>query len=172
MFRPKDPIDWHGFWADLLQGMGTGLLTYDDSPLAQAALAGLAEFDAAQARRNRREANPDAGAPGSANGPEETRLWENMTPAELAAYRRASPEQREALRQEMAEIDARDGFGDARDGATEGGGMFHFPEALLEGDPALMRHRPLSANPFDAWAPGAILPFGRDGRLKLPAYRR
>lgn len=53
-------FDWRGFWADLLQGAGRGLLALDGSDEAMAAMAGLDHFETAQRRRHEQQ-QTDAG---------------------------------------------------------------------------------------------------------------
>lgn len=146
MFRPNDSVDWPGLWADLLQGIGAGLLQNDGSRLAQAALMGLDVFDAAQERRGRRKSG-ERDPSGEHREQRATTLpWPDMSGAELAAFQRLSPEERRAFQAEIA-------------------------EAGLKGD-LPVRRPPASASPFDGWSLEEILPFGRDGRLNIPPFRR
>lgn len=159
MFRPKDPIDWPSLWADLLQGVGAGLLHDDGSRLAQAALQGLEAFDAAQERRRRRNADRTESREGPANSP----VVLDMSPAERVAYLRSSPQERIAFEAEMAEANR-----DAERNLAMPGHMSPAAGRV----PVSPQRQPLSVSPFAGWSLGGVLPFGPDGRLNLPTYRR
>lgn len=102
MVRPNEDVtfNWGNLWADLLKGAGRGLLEYDGSRAAQAALAGLDVFDAAQERR-RRSDQPEP-SEGTYQGIL-MNLWPAMTPAERAAFLRLPPEQRGAWVEEWTQ---------------------------------------------------------------------
>jgi hypothetical protein len=169
MFRPKEPIDWSSVWPDLLQGIGAGLLHYDDSRLAQAALLGLEAFDAAQARRRWQEPEMDA-----ENHEQRARtpLWPGMSAAELAAFQRLSPEDQDAFRQEVAESDLPADSRDYEYRSFPGSRGHNRGKPDLRTVPLPFRPQPLSPSPFADWPLGAILPLERDGRLNIPTLRR
>src|SRR5690242_12799076 len=96
-------FDWQSLWADLLQGVGAGLLHNDGSRLAQSALAGLDAFDLARERRGRRKSQASEGGEGPLAFP-----LSNMSPAELAAFSRLSPDLQRALKEELAAIGLQD----------------------------------------------------------------
>lgn len=174
MFRPDDTIDWHSLWADLLQGVGAGLLQHDGSRLAQAALMGLDAFDAAQERRGRwKRREPDTG-PEHREQYTNPLPWPDMSAAEIAAFQRLSPEERTAFEAEMAEVGPEgDPPADAyHSPARDGGQVPQDPEAFFGSAPRPVRRPPASANPFEDRSLEAILPFGRDGRLNIPIFRR
>jgi hypothetical protein len=166
MFRqkdPTDPIDWPALWADLLQGAGAGLLHYDGSRLAQAALLGLEAFDAAQERREKR--NPPESDEVAEHGEEQPDALArpDLSPEERAAYLRSSPEERLAFDEEMAELSR---------GDEPGQPMRSRPAPAIGRVPTLPRRQPLSVSPFEDWPLNAVLPFGPGGRLDLPTDRR
>ena len=147
MVRPNEDVkfNWGNLWADLLKGAGRGLLEYDGSRAAQAAIAGLEAFDAAQERRQRSDGQE------SRNGPYQDtllNLWRAMSPAEQAAFLGLPPQER---------------------GAWTAGGRSEPPRTPA---PLPRASRPISVNPLDGWHLQSALPFGSDGRLKQPAYRR
>jgi hypothetical protein len=164
MMLQKPDFNWGNLWADLLKGVGRGLLVHDGSRLSQATLAGLEVFDDAQERRRHRETEkPNGGAY------QDTllKLWATMSPKEQAAFRQLPLEEQEAWMEEAA-----DGPND--DAANVGDG---YPPIGIAQPAAIERslphqNRPLSANPIDRWHLQSILPFGPDGALKLPTYRR
>jgi hypothetical protein len=164
MMLPKPDFNWGNLWADLLKGVGRGLLVHDGSRLSQATLAGLEIFDEAQERRRRGETGNPNGRPY-----QDTllKLWATMSPEEQAAFLRSPPEEREAWTEEWAE-------GSIDDAPSAGNG---YPSIGIAQPPALEKPlphqiRPLSANPIDGWHLQSILPFGPNGALKLPTYRR
>jgi len=147
MLRPttSGEIDWPGFWSDLLQGVGAGLLHHDGSPIAQAALAGLEVFDTARERRDRRKSqSPRLGASEHVQAAW-TVPWPDMSSAELAAYQQLSPEDQAAFRAELAELLKRD------DRRSESSRPYGGPT-------------PASPNPFEGWPLESLLPFGKDRR--------
>lgn len=167
MFAPahQSEMDWRAFWADLLKGIGTGLLEYDGSRTAKAALAGLKAFDAAQERR---------GGDHNASRSPWVLSWDEMSDVEKAAFLRSSREEQEAFLEQMADLVP---------GGEESTGL---PAAATQGReprsrpidlappraPAVARRQPGSANPFDDWSIGLPLPFGPNGRLNTPTFRR
>ena len=155
MFLPRKSaeIDWPGFWANLLQGVGAGLLHYDGSPIAQAALAGLEAFDAAEEKRDRRKSQSPPSGPGHRTQTVRSVPWPDMSPAELAAYQRLSLEDQMAFDEEAAELKVQEGRA-AKAYRPHGG------------------RAPASPNPYEGSALEALLPFGKDGRLNVPIYRR
>ena len=166
MARPKEDgnFSWRNLWADLLKGAGRGLLEYDGSREAQAALAGLDVFDAAQERRRR----PDQPKPGDGTYQDILMdLWPAMSPAERAAFRGLPPEQRNAWMEEWAQASS-DGVPRSDDGSPVNGG----PRLPVAAGQLPYAVRPISINPFDRWHLQSTLPFGADGRLNLPTYRR
>lgn len=162
MFRPKDPIDWPSLWADLLQGVGAGLLHGDGSRLAQAALLGLEAFDAAQERRRRRNARAPEDRAENREEPTSSLAVLDMSPTELAAHWRSSPQDQIAFEAEMAAANEAE-RNLAIPGRTSpvGGRVPMYPQ-----------REPLSVSPFAGWSLEGVLPFGPDGRLNLPTYRR
>lgn len=161
MMLPKPDFNWGNLWADLLKGVGRGLLVHDDSRLSQAALAGLEVFDAAQERRRRHETETSSG---HAYQDALLKLWVTMSPEERAAFLRLPLEEREAWTEEWPT----DVAPSARD---------DYPSIRIAPPPALEKPlphqiQPLSANPIDGWRLQSILPFGPDGVLKLPTHRR
>lgn len=164
MVLPKPDFNWGNLWADLLKGVGRGLLVHDGSRLSQAALAGLEVFDDAQERRRHHEREKPNG---DAYPDALLRLLATMSPEELAALQRVRPEER-AWKEEWAE----QSDDDAR---SAGNG---YPSIGIPQPPALektlpyQKNRPLSANPIDGWRLRPILPFGPDGALRSPIYRR
>ena len=98
-----DAFDWHNLWADLLQGVGAGLLHNDGSRLAQSALAGLDAFDLARERRERRKAGKSEGSEPTSPGPYALSL-SNMSAEELAAFSRLRPNLQHAFEEEMAGV--------------------------------------------------------------------
>jgi hypothetical protein len=141
--------DWHAIWADLLKGAGAGLLEYDGSPAARAALAGLAVFDKAQERR-RRDASGEPEDPEDLDPrAEEFDIWPELSEVERAHFLALSPEERQAYRDELAQADGR---------------------AAVSA--ALLRHLPMSPNPLAGWRLGARLPLAPDGGLNIPSFRR
>jgi len=169
MLGTTDPVDWPSVWADLLRGFGRGLLHYDGSRLAQAALMGLDVFDQAQAQRTsqRPESNKDDHEQYAS-----MLLWPGMTAAELAAFQRSSPEQQSAISQEAEEAGLSADLPDHgyRSLPNHSGHSRRSPGLGIVPDP--YRQRPLSPSPFAGWPLEAILPFTRDGRLNIPTLRR
>lgn len=162
---PKQDFDWGNLWADLLKGIGKGLLVHDGSRLSQAALAGLEVFDDAQERQGRREREQANG--GAYHQDALLKLWSTMSPEEQAAFRRLSPGEQEAWTREWVEGANEDA---PRPGQSYSSiGMAPAP-ALAK--PLPHQTRPLSANPIDNWRPRSILPPGLDGAFRLPTYRR
>jgi hypothetical protein len=161
MMLPNPDFNWGNLWADLLKGVGRGLLVHDGSRLAQAALAGLEVFDDAQERRRDRGAEQANGDTYQDSLP---KLWSTMlSPEELAALWRRTPEERAAWWKEwMKQNDDAPWAGDAHSA-----GMDQPPVR-----PLAHRTRPLSADPIGGWHLDSVLPFGPDGALKVPPYRR
>ena len=164
MMLPKLDFNWGNLWADLLKGVGRGLLVHDGSRLAQAALAGLEVFDDAQERRRRREREQ---ASGGAYQDVLLKLRSTMSPEEWAALVRLPLEERAAWMDEWTE--------GPNDDAPRSGHAY--PSIGIAQPPAppkpLPHHvRPMSANPIDGWRLQSILPFGPDGAMKSPTYRR
>jgi hypothetical protein len=163
---PKEgsSFDWGNLWADLLKGAGRGLLEYDGSRAAKAALAGLDVFDAAQEKR-RQQSQQDAD-----DGADQytlSKMLSAMSPAELAAYWQLPPEQRNAWHEELAQVLGR-GTPPADQGAPSEAGTMP-PIAAV---PLPYAGRPMSISPFDRWHLQSVLPFGPDGSLSRPTYRR
>ena len=100
MMLPNPDFNWGNLWADLLKGVGRGLLVHDGSRLAQAALAGLEVFDDAQERRRDRGVEQ---ANGDTYQDSLLKLWSTMSPEELAALWRRTPEERAAWWKEWME---------------------------------------------------------------------
>jgi len=146
MMLPKadSSFNWGNLWADLLKGAGRGLLVHDGSRAAQAALAGLEVFDAAQERRREPDQQESGDDP---NQDALLKLRSTMSPEEWAAFLRLPPADRDAWAEEWAEG---------------------------PGDSAPLPHagRPISINPLNGWHLQSALPLGSDGRLNLPTYRR
>ena len=171
---PGDASEWRELWADLLRDVGTGLLEFDGSPAAHAALAGLQVFDTAQERRRQQSSDePDKSA-----DPQEvykqiySKLY--LTPIERAHFARLSPEEQKSWLEEMAEVD-RPLASPAEHFQAEGKDSELLP--VHSGAPALnvplpFRRPPISASPFEEWPLSAILPLGVDGQLQIPTFRR
>jgi hypothetical protein len=159
MMLPRKTYDWQGLWADMLKGVGTGLLEHDGSRAAQAALAGLKVFDAAQERRQRR----------SSGG-----LAEQLSDAELAHLLALEPEQQQAIEEEFAEADQREqALADHwRPKRRAGEQTPDFPRLAPPNLSPPARRQPMSVSPFAGWSLGSVLPFGSDGQLNLPTFRR
>ena len=156
-------FSWGNLWADLLKGAGRGLLEYDGSRAAQAALAGLEVFDEAQAQQ-RQQAEQGPG-----DGTDQDRLLKllaAMSPAELAARLRLSPQERGAWDEEWAQVPT--DVSRAGQGAPAGGNG----EPPVATTPPPYTGRPIPINPFDRWHLQSVLPFGVDGSLNRPTYRR
>lgn len=102
MTIPKPDFNWGNLWADLLKGVGTGMLVHDGSRLSQAALAGLEVFNASQERRRRHETEPSSG---HALQDALLKVWAMMSPEEQAAFLRLRPEEKEAWREEWGRAD-------------------------------------------------------------------
>lgn len=161
--REQD-FNWRNLWADLLKGAGRGLLAYDGSRLAQAALAGLEVFDDAQERRRRHEKEE---ASGVAYQDTLLKLLSTMSPHELAAFLRLQPGEQNAWAKESAE--------GPNDDAPRAG--YAYPSTGIAQPPAApkplpRRIRPMYSNPIDGWRLQSFLPFGSDGAMKSPTYRR
>lgn len=164
MMLPKPDFNWGNLWADLLKGAGRGLLVHDGSRLSQAALAGLDVFDAAQERRRREEREkPNAG------GYQDrlVKLLSTLSPEQLAAFLRLPPREQAAYTEESAETRGDDGrradYAYPPNGGTR-------PSAPATQWPP--QARPLSPNPINGWHLQSVLPFGPDGALRVPTYRR
>lgn len=156
MTLPDGNFDWHALWADLLKGAGRGLLEFDGSRLARAALAGLDAFDAAQ--ESRRSGEPsgetrEGGAPSLQAQIASIYPDIELSTEEWAHLARRSPEEQAAWLQEMAEAHRR-----------ENGNAHGLSRSVLP--------KPLSANPYEGWALASTLPFGATGQLNLPTLRR
>ncbi len=166
MVRPNEDVtfNWGNLWADLLKGAGRGLLEYDGSRAAQAALAGLDVFDAAQERR-RRSDQPEP-SEGTYQGIL-MNLWPAMTPAERAAFLRLPPEQRGAWVEEWTQ-----GSSDSAPRIDDGSPAIGGVQPPVMAKPLPHAGRPISIGPFDRWHLQSALPFGSDDRLNLPTYRR
>jgi hypothetical protein len=164
MMLPQPDFNWGNLWADLLKGVGSGLLVHDGSRLSQAALAGLEVFDDAQERRRHRETEkPD----GRAYQDRLLKLWATMSPEEQAAFRRLPLEGQEAWMEEAA-----NGPNDDAPNAEHGYPPIGIAQPAAIEKPLPHQIPPLSANPIDRWHLQSILPFGPDGALKLRTYRR
>lgn len=166
---PKNSDDWRNLWASLLQGVGTGLLEYDGSRAAQAALAGLDAFNGAQERLRRYQREQD-----NVDYPQQASVLPDWSEAERAAFLRMGSEEQAAFVHElMAGVASEQSSADAsRSGESDGMPAWGFRPALSLDRDAATRRRPFSANPFDAWGVGLALPFGPGGRLNAPRYRR
>jgi hypothetical protein len=164
MMLPKPDFNWGNLWADLLKGVGRGLLVHDGSRLSQAALAGLEVFDEAQERRRHRETEKSTGR---AYQDTLLKLWATMSPEELAAFQRQPREEQDAWMEEWAEEPSDDGPRAGYAYPPNGGAQ---PPALAKSAP--YQSRPMSPNPIDGWHLRSILPFGPDGALRVPTYRR
>jgi hypothetical protein len=159
-------MDWRSFWAELLTGIGTGLLEYDGSRTAKAALAGLEAFDAAQERRR--------GGDHEATRPPWVLSWDEMSDVERAAFLRSSREEQEAFLEQMAGVAPSDDGSIVKSAAAiQNQQLALHAMDLGPASPAVLAHRqPGSANPFDDWSIGIPLPFGSSGRLNIPTFRR
>ncbi|MGH6893521.1 MAG: hypothetical protein ACREEP_14820 [Dongiaceae bacterium] len=168
---PNNAPDWRDLWADLLQGVGRGLLELDGSRTAQAALAGLDTFEAA---REHRLAEGDV-----AKHVQEQidRLYPGLelSAEEWAHLLRVTPTERLSWLQEMADADHPGGA--QTDGGDEprarGGGRVSSNSAPTS--PGLSPYRrvqPVSANPYDGWSMASGLPLAPDGQLTIPSFRR
>lgn len=162
MTPPNPEFNWGNLWADLLKGVGKGLLVHDDSRLSQAALAGLEVFDDARERRKRDELERASGVS------QDTllKLWPMMSAEERAAFLRLSPAEQQVYTEELA---------GANDGASASG--YAYPSTGVVQPPAPGRQaptsiHPMSPNAISGWGLQSILPFGPDGSLKFPTYRR
>jgi hypothetical protein len=168
MMLPKEnkELDWRTLWASLLQGAGAGLLEHDGSRIAQAALAGLEAFDAAEERRRRR----DVGEPGVLAASPWSTTWAEMSPAERAAFLKLSREEQLSYLAELAELTA----GTSASDAHRSGGAFA-PQAL---PPLAVNARPnergrsISPNPFEGSHLQSILPYGPNGIFNIPVFRQ
>ena len=156
--NPK--FDWGAMWADLLKGAGRGLLTYDGSRAAQAALAGLDQFEAAQERR-RQQSQPD----GPSYDDTLQKLRSVLSPAQLAALLRLPLEDQTAWAEEYA--------GSQSDRMAQPG-LAPSTNAQPPLTPKTVAYpgRPMSIHPLEGWNLQSILPLSSDGRLNLPTYRR
>jgi hypothetical protein len=172
MMRPKDDFDWYSLWADTLQGVGAGLLQYDGSRLAQAALMGLDAFDAAQQRRGRWNPSEPEDSMETQEAALQTPSWLAMSPAEWAAFVRLSPGQQGAHMAERAEVESTYEPQITYRHPRMGGGEPGIPQAPLAGVPPSKRPLPLSASPFEGWSVASMLPFGLNGALNIPSFRR
>lgn len=171
MMLPKTNFNWTNLWADLLKGTGTGLLEYDGSRAAQAALAGLKVFDAARERRRQQDQQDQQEQGKGAHQDILLKLLSTMRPEELAALLRLPPEDREAYEAELVETETNHG---PRVGGNHpsnaGGASLTTPPPITAPPP--QGGRPISVSPFDGWYLQSILPFGSDGALNRPTYRR
>ena len=154
-------FNWGNLWADLLKGVGTGLLEYDGSRAAQAALAGLKVFDAAQDRRRRDRPDAEDGVQGVLPS-----VLLSLSPEELASYLKLPEDQRRAYAVELAETQDNDALRIDRS-SQPNGGVQPNPGALAP----RQRGRPISVNPLDGWHLSSVLPFGSSGS-HFPTYRR
>jgi len=173
MMLPSNKFDWRNLWADLLQGVGAGLLEHDGSRIAQAALAGLSAFDAAQERRRRREAQGPGHGEYSRSARHLAAAWPEMSDVERAAFLRSTPEERAAFLAEMAGPEPQEAppFLRSRPDMTGGDAAPETSNGFTARPYPGARRRPASANPFDGWPMEAALPFRTDGRLKFPLRR-
>ncbi len=159
---PKEgsKFDWGNMWADLLKGAGRGLLEYDGSRAAQAALAGLDVFDAAQEkRRQQSQQEPDQYSL--------LKMLSAMSPAEQAAFLQLPMEKQNAWREEWAQVPS-DGMPHVDQETPSGVGA----NPPITAAPPPSAGRPISISPFDHWRLRSVLPFGPDGGLNRPTYRR
>jgi hypothetical protein len=157
-------FDWGNMWADLLKGAGRGLLEYDGSRAAQAALAGLDVFDAAQEkRRQQSQQEPDDGTDQYSL----LKMLSAMSPAEQVAYLQLPPEGRNAWRKEWAQVSGGGTPPVGQRAPTDVGAK----PPIAAGSPP-NAGRPISNSPFDRWHLQSVLPFGPDGSVNRPTYRR
>lgn len=166
-FRQAD-FNWTTLWADLLKGAGTGMLEYDGSRAAQAALAGLKVFDAAQERRRQQDRQEQSQG---AHQDIISKLWSTMTPEERAAFLRLHPEEQDAYEAELLETETKHDPQVGSPYPSNGGRPSLTASPPIAAQPP-HRGRPVSVNPFDGWYLQSILPFGSDGALNRPTYRR
>ena len=167
MMYPKiDEFDWPGLWADLLKGVGTGLLEHDGSRISQAALAGLKVFDEARQRRNGIEERDPADTPRIAE--RNFRLLQAMSPAERAAFHQLSLSERDAYAAELAEAES--GAQRRVGGAPAGTPPVRGPRSV--GPLPFKESGPLTVDPFEGWYLAPALPFGPNNALRLASYRR
>lgn len=158
-------FDWSALWADLLKGAGRGLLTYDGSRVAQAALAGLDAFEDAQERRGQQR------SPGDQMGddPLGDTLWKLrsvLTPEQMAALLRLPREDQTAWMRELAEVEGEQmRQPDVPPSVNPGARPPHTSNTLRYSG------QPMPIHPLDGWRPQSILPLGPDGRLNLPINR-
>lgn len=166
---PDGNLDWRALWADLLKGAGRGLLELDGSRVAQAAIAGLDTFEAAQEKRRDRDGALSLQAQIDNIHPDL-----ELSAAEWAHLSRLSPEERDAWLREMAEADrGQDDNGGRRRRPGYGGGDQMDWEPLLQQLPyPSLVPTPLSANPYEGWSLASTLPFGANGHLNIPTLRR
>jgi hypothetical protein len=143
-------FDWGALWGDLLKGAGRGLLTYEGSRAAQAALAGLDHFEAAQERRRQQSQHGD-------RSPDDTlqKLQATLSPEQLAALLRLPLEDQIAWAEENAESQSD-----------------RMPRLLGTSNSQGQSGQPMPVHPLNGWHLQSVLPFGSDGRLNLPTYRR
>ena len=155
-------FDWSALWADLLKGAGRGLLTYDGSRAAQAALAGLDSFEEAQERRRQQH------LPGDQIGDDTLwRLRSVLSPEQLAALLRLPREDQAAWMRELAEVEGEQmPQPDAPPSVNAGARPPHLS------NPLRYSGQPMPIHPLDGWRLQSILPLGPDGRLNLPTNRR
>jgi hypothetical protein len=167
--RENTELDWRSLWASLLQGAGAGLLEHDGSRIAQAALAGLQAFDAAQERRRRWG---EADHPRSA----ELALWsaalQEMSPTEQAAFLRLGREQQLAYLAELAELQDGPYAGNAHAAGTRSASAAPPPPAFGADAQRNKKSTPHSPNPFEGSYLRSIVPFGAGGVLNLPTDQR
>jgi hypothetical protein len=161
--RENSSFNWGNLWADLLKGTGRGLLEYDGSRAAQAALAGLEVFDAAQERRRQ----PDQHE--ADNNPYQdiaAKLGSVLSPEQWAALLRLGPEDQAAWTEEWME-------GSSGDAPRADYSPPTAPSAqpLLTTRPPLTG-QPIPINPLDGWRLQSVMPFDAHGRMNLPTYRR
>jgi hypothetical protein len=143
-------FDWAALWGDLLKGAGRGLLTYDGSRAAQAALAGLDHFEAAQDRRRL----PSQPRERLHDDPVQ-KLRSILSPEQLTALFRLPLEDQIAWAEENAESQSD-----------------RMPQPLGTLNPQGQSGQPMPIHPLSGWHLQSVLPFGSDGRLNLPTYRR
>jgi hypothetical protein len=176
---PGNASEWRGLWADLLRGAGTGLLELDGSSAARAALAGLEVFDAAQERRQQQRSDEPADN-ADQQGVNPQTLYDQIYPAlylspvERAHFEKLSPEDRQAWLEEMADTNQleRRRADESHPPAGRGGPAAGQSTPVPLNSSLPPRRSPMSASPFAGWSMGSVLPFGPDGQLNIPTFRR
>lgn len=152
-------LDWGALWADLLKGAGKGLLTYDGSRAAQAALAGLDHFEAAQERRRQVPQPGDRSYDDTLQ-----KLRSILSPEQLAALLRLPLEDQTAWAEEYVESQ--------NDGKAQPSlSPSTISQPALDSRTVAYPGRPMSIHPLEGWHLQSILPLSSDGRLNPPTYR-